>query len=212
MALMDLILDETCALIIVDMQNDFLPGGSLPVAGGFEIIDEINTLAQKFSKKNLPVIFTQDWHPVNHKSFASAHANKQPGDVYEAPGIGPILWPDHCVQNSLGAQINDKMRLEFGTAIIRKGYHENIDSYSAFYDNDGKTKTGLAGLLRDLDVHTVYVCGLALDYCCYYTALDAVKENFEVVFLKSLTRGIDNPPGSISNAIKEMQNHQVQIS
>ncbi len=204
-------ISEDTALIVVDMQNDFLPGGSLPVAGGDQIISPINELSNKFYDAGAPVIFTQDWHPRGHYSFASSHPGKNPGDPIQEEGLGPILWPDHCVQNSLGAEINEKMQTEYAKAIIRKGYHLKIDSYSAFFDNDKKTKTGLAGYLRDLSIRTVVICGLALDYCCYYTAMDARSEGFELIFLKDLTRGIDQPVDNVQKALISMGNAGIII-
>jgi len=203
---------KNSALIVVDMQNDFLPGGALAVKGGDQIIDGINKLARKFHEGGNYVVFSQDWHPKNHASFASSHKGKNPGDPIEGiPGIGPVLWPDHCMQHTFGAEINKRIKKEYGIAIIRKGYRENIDSYSAFFENDKKTTTGLADLLREKRVKTVYICGLALDYCCYYTAMDAKTEGFEVYFIKNLTRGIDLPQNNINNSLKSMESAGIEI-
>ena len=211
MNLTDISINSESALLIVDMQNDFLPGGSLAVPEGDQIIEDINELAEKFHNNQGKIIFTQDWHPQGHHSFASIHKGKNPGDPIETPGIGPILWLDHCVQNSFGAEINDRMRTEFATAILRKGYREKIDSYSAFLENDKKTKTGLAGLLHELGIKKVCVCGLALDYCCFYTALDAKSEGFEVQFLQNLTKGIDQPANNIQNSLNKMTEEGIVI-
>ncbi|MHA1111915.1 MAG: bifunctional nicotinamidase/pyrazinamidase [Promethearchaeota archaeon] len=200
------------ALIVVDMQNDFLPGGALPVAEGDQIIDGINKLAREFYNKDRIVIFSQDWHPKGHASFASSHEGKNPGDLIEGvSGIGPILWPDHCVQNTSGAEINDKIEKKYGLAIIQKGTNPNIDSYSAFFENDKKTKTGLSDLLHDKRVKNVYVCGLALDYCCFYTAMDAKLEGFNVFFLKNLTKGIDLPENNIQISLDSMKSAGIEI-
>ncbi|TFG17522.1 MAG: bifunctional nicotinamidase/pyrazinamidase [Promethearchaeota archaeon] len=200
------------ALIVVDMQNDFLPGGALPVAEGDQIIDGINELARKFYNKDKIVIFSQDWHPEGHASFASSHEGKNPGNPIEGvPGIGPVLWPDHCVQNTYGAEINERIEKKYGIAIIQKGTNPNIDSYSAFFENDKKTKTGLTDLLREKRIKNVYVCGLALDYCCFYTAMDAKSEGFNVFFIKNLTKGIDIPVKNIQNSLDSMTSAGIEI-
>ena len=200
------------ALIVVDMQNDFLPGGALPVAEGDQIIDGINELAREFYNKDRIVVFSQDWHPEGHASFASSHAGKNPGDPIEGiPGIGPVLWPDHCVQNTSGAEINERIEQKYGLAVIQKGMNPNIDSYSAFFENDRKTKTGLTDLLRSKRVKSVYVCGLALDYCCFYTAMDAKSEGFNVFFIKNLTKGIDLPENNIQNSLDTLKSAEIEI-
>ncbi len=199
-------------LIVVDMQNDFLPGGALPVAEGDQIIEGINKLAREFYNKDRIVIFSQDWHPKGHASFASSYEGKNPGDPIDGvPGIGPVVWPDHCVQNTPGAEINDKVEQKYGLAIIQKGTNPKIDSYSAFFENDKKTKTGLSDLLRDKRVKYVYVCGLALDYCCFYTAMDAKTEGFNVFFIKNLTKGIDIPENNIQNSLNAMKSASIEI-
>jgi nicotinamidase/pyrazinamidase len=200
------------ALVVIDMQNDFLPGGSLAVAKGNEIIDPINSVAKLFYDSKSIVVFTQDWHPIDHLSFAKMHAGKKSGDLIEGvPGIGPLLWPDHCVQNTKGAEIHKDIHTEFGICIFRKGFNPKIDSYSTFFENDKKTKTGLAGYLRDKGIKKVFICGVALDYCCYYSAMDAKTEGFDVYFVQDLTRGIDLPPGNISNALNSMKERGIHI-
>ena len=200
------------ALIVVDVQNDFLPGGALPVDGGDLIINGINELAREFYNKDRIVIFSQDWHPKGHLSFASSHQGKNPGDPIEGvPGIGPVLWPDHCVQNTSGAEINEKIERKFGIAIIQKGTNPKIDSYSAFFENDKKTKTGLTELLHQKRIKNVYVCGLALDYCCFYTAMDAKTEGFNVFFIQNLTKGIDVPENNIQNSLNAMRTAEIEI-
>ena len=205
-------IDNTNALIIVDMQNDFMPGGALPVKEGDQIIDSINRLSETFKNYNGKIILTQDWHPKNHKSFASSYNNKNPGDEYHSEGIGPVLWPDHCVQGSKGAQFHDKLNIDLAHAIIRKGFNPEVDSYSGFIENDKKSETGLKGCLNSLNIRKIFICGLALDYCCYYTALDGIDFGFEVYFLVNLTRGIDLPPGNISKALQHMKEKGVKFA
>lgn len=211
MKITNLPIDQQSALLIVDMQYDFLPGGALPVKHGDEIISPIIEFAHEFYEKGGSIIFTQDWHPKGHYSFASAHPGRSPGDPINTPGLGPILWPDHCVQGTVGAEIHPDMPLNLATAIIRKGFHLTIDSYSAFLENDKKTKTGLAGYLQDLQIQKVFVCGLALDYCCFYTAMDAKSAGFEVYFLSTLTQGIDEPSNNVQHAFEELETANVQI-
>ena len=196
-------LEETDALIIVDLQNDFIPGGSLPVEGGDLIINDINELAEIF-KKSGQVILTQDWHPPDHLSFASNHPGKKPGDEYHSKGIGPVLWPDHCIQNSEGAIFHKDLKTELADKIIQKGTNPNIDSYSGFLDNDKKLETGLADYLKSQRIKRIFICGLALDYCCYATAMDGVDFGFDVYFLIDLTKGIDLPANNISNSLENM--------
>ncbi|MFW9897955.1 MAG: bifunctional nicotinamidase/pyrazinamidase [Candidatus Thorarchaeota archaeon] len=200
------------ALIIIDMQNDFMPNGALPVEEGDLIVDGINKVVKIFKKKNGKAVLTQDWHPKNHKSFASQHPNKNPGDEYQSEGIGPILWPDHCVQDSKGADFHKDLKKHLADAIIQKGMNPEIDSYSGFIENDKKSETGLADELRSLGIERIFVCGLALDYCCYYTAIDGVDLGFEVYFLVDLTKGIDLPPGNISNSLKNMVNKGIKFA
>ncbi|MHA1680486.1 MAG: bifunctional nicotinamidase/pyrazinamidase [Promethearchaeota archaeon] len=193
------------ALIVIDMQYDFLPGGALPVDQGDTIIPGINELIDLFHNKNLPVIFTQDWHPENHASFASRHG-KQPYDPVDDPAglIGPVLWPDHCIQGERGAMLHDDLHVDKGIAIIRKGYHRAIDSYSAFLENDKITKTGLKGFLEGIGVRRVFVCGLALDYCVYNTAIDARMLGFEVMFVLDLAMAVGTPEGILSESLSTM--------
>ncbi|MHA1339808.1 MAG: bifunctional nicotinamidase/pyrazinamidase [Promethearchaeota archaeon] len=199
------------ALIVVDMQYDFLPGGALEVKEGDEIIEGINNLIKKFYDNKSIVVLTQDWHPPDHKSFASQYPDKNPLDPIDTEGLGPVLWPDHCIQGTPGAEISDRINKNLAFLIIRKGYNKEIDSYSAFYENDKKTKTGLAGFLKDKKIKDVYICGLALDFCCYYTAMDAKKEGFEVYFVKDLMKGIDVPEGNVENVLNEMEKAGIHI-
>jgi nicotinamidase/pyrazinamidase len=201
---------DTDALIVVDMQNDFMPSGALAVKKGDEIIGPINRLAERFHRQGNLIVMTQDWHPVGHLSFASSHGMK-PYDPYESEGIGPILWPDHCVQGSAGAEFHPKIQAEFANAIIRKGYHATVDSYSTFIENDKKTPTGLSGYLRTLGKKRIFLCGLALDYCVCYSAEDGRDLGLEVVVLIDLTKAIDSPPGRLSEALDRMVGRNVQF-
>jgi nicotinamidase-related amidase len=192
------------ALIIVDVQNDFLPGGALAVEEGNQIIEGINRVAESFRKKKAHIIFTQDWHTPDHLSFASSHPGKKPGEEFQTEAIGPVLWPDHCVQGTNGAEFHKDLKVDYAHVIIRKGYNPKIDSYSGFLENDKKSETGLAGVLKSLKIKRIFICGLALDYCAYYTAMDGKDFGFNVIFLVNLTRGIDLPEGNISRALKSM--------
>ncbi len=205
-------LSQHDALIIVDMQNDFMPGGALPVDEGDQIIDSINYVAEIFKNNNGIIVLTQDWHPENHMSFASSHPGKNPGEEFQSEGIGPILWPDHCIQGSQGANFHDKLKVNMANAIIRKGYNPTVDSYSGFIENDKKSETGLAGYLKSLNVKRIFICGLALDYCCYFTSLDGFDFGFEVYFLVNLTRGIDLPPGNISKSLQHMRDKGIRFA
>jgi len=205
-------LNQHDALIIVDMQNDFMPGGALSVDEGDQIIDSINKVAEIFKENKGIIVLTQDWHPENHMSFASSHTGKDPGNEFHSEGIGPILWPDHCIQGSIGANFHDKLKVTLAHAIIRKGYNPKVDSYSGFIENDKKSETGLAGYLNSLKINRIFVCGLALDYCCYFTALDGFDFGFEMYFLVNLTRGIDLPPGNISKSLQHMRDKGIKFA
>lgn len=176
------------ALIIVDIQNDFLPGGALEVPEGDQIIPLVNDLQNKFSL----VTATQDWHPAGHGSFASTHQGKQPFDQTTLGGLEQVLWPDHCVQETKGADFAEDLSMKAVEAIFRKGLDPAIDSYSGFFDNGKKKTTGLADYLRGKDVDQVYICGLAADVCVAFTALDAIGEGFETYLLEDATRPIDH--------------------
>ncbi|MFW9992195.1 MAG: bifunctional nicotinamidase/pyrazinamidase [Candidatus Odinarchaeota archaeon] len=199
------------SLIVVDIQNDFLPGGALAVEKGDEIIPGANDLIERFYKKDYPIVLTQDWHPPSHASFASAHLGKNPLDPIEAPGIGPVLWPDHCVQGTQGASFASALKTTMAHLIIRKGYHKTIDSYSAFLENDKTTPTGLQGYLKSLGVKRVFTCGLALDYCVFNSAVDAKTAGFDVVYVLDLTRAVGSPEGIISTALETMVDKKIQF-
>jgi nicotinamidase/pyrazinamidase len=175
------------ALIIVDVQNDFTTGGALEVPHGEKIIPLINMVNGSFEL----IVATQDWHPENHKSFASNHEGKNTFDKILLDGLEQILWPDHCIQGSFGAEFHPDLRLNNMEAIFRKGMNTGIDSYSGFYDNGHKKSTGLAGYLRERNVKEVYVCGLAGDYCVFYTAKDAIKEGFITSIIEDATRSLN---------------------
>ena len=179
------------ALIIVDPQIDFCPGGALAVEGGDEIMAQIAAIAPGFAM----VVVTQDWHPADHKSFASNHEGGEPFGTADMPYGPQVLWPDHCVQGSEGADFHPALApaLEHAHLILRKGYHAGIDSYSAFYENDRTTPTGLAGYLREKGVKRCVLVGLAYDFCVAYSALDAVREGFEATIVRDLTRAIAMP-------------------
>jgi nicotinamidase/pyrazinamidase len=199
-------IDKKDALIVVDMQNDFIPGGSLAVEEGDLIINGINEIANLFKKSQAIVVLTQDWHPKNHLSFASSHAGKTPGEEYmSADGaIGPVLWPDHCVQGTKGAEFHRDLKIDLADTIIKKGMNPNVDSYSGFQDNDKKSETGLREYLNSKQIKRIFICGLALDYCCYYTAMDGFDFGYQVYFLVELTRGVDLPEGNIKSALETM--------
>lgn len=175
------------ALILVDIQNDFVPGGNLPVPLGDEIIPLVNELQRAFKL----IVATQDWHPPNHKSFASSHPGKAPFEKIRLHDLEQVLWPDHCVQGSPGASFHPSLNMNNVEAIFRKGMDPDIDSYSGFYDNGYKKATGMAGYLRERKVSNVYICGLAGDFCVGYTAKDALKENFKTFVIEDATRSID---------------------
>lgn len=190
---------ERDVLVVVDMQHDFLPGGALAVADGDAIIPGIAALAARFAH----VVLTQDWHPAGHLSFASSHAGQAPFSVI-ALDYGPqVLWPDHCVQGTRGAEIHPAMLLDSAQLIIRKGYRGGIDSYSAFLEADRATPTGLGGYLRERGLSRVVLCGLALDFCVGWSALDARAMGFEAVVVEDLSRAID-AEGSLQRALADM--------
>ena len=180
-------IDHTDVLVVVDVQNDFCPGGSLPVPHGDEVVPTINALAQRFPH----VVLIQDWHAPGHRSFASAHPGRQPFQSIELPYGPQVLWPDHCVQDTPGAQFHAGLRVPQAELILRKGYRREINSYSAFYENDHTTPTGLAGYLRERGLTRVFLAGLAFDFCVRYSAEDACRGGFEVVVIEDACRGID---------------------
>ncbi len=174
------------ALVIIDMQNDFLPGGSLGVPGGDDIIPYINDLQSEFDW----IIASQDWHPHDHLSFASQHTGKNPFEEVEWDGLLQKLWPDHCIQGSFGAEFSSALKTGSIRAIFRKGMNRRIDSYSCFYDNGHLETTGMSHYLRGLGIEKLYFTGLAADFCVYFSAMDAIKEGFQTYFIENGTRYI----------------------
>ncbi len=187
------------ALLIVDVQNDFCPDGALEVPNGDKIIPAINRLSEHFDV----VIQTQDWHPEGHSSFASSHRDKKPFETIEMPYGKQVLWPDHCVQNSRGSDFHPDLETHRSQLIIRKGFRKEIDSYSAFYENDNSTTTGLSGYLKDRDIDTLYAVGLATDFCVKWSVIDGIKEGFNVFVVEDAVKGIDIE-GSVDQAWDEM--------
>ncbi|HSN93478.1 MAG TPA: bifunctional nicotinamidase/pyrazinamidase [Anaerolineaceae bacterium] len=188
------------ALLIIDMQNDFIPGGSLPVASGDEIIPIINELQKGYEL----IVATQDWHPADHGSFASQHPGAKTFEMAELAGLPQVLWPDHCVQGTYGAELSTALDLKHIAAIFRKGMDTAIDSYSAFFDNGHMKATGLEGYLRGLGIKELHICGLAADYCVFYSAMDALNLGFKVSIIDKATKAI-NPEG-YAKAQQELMN------
>jgi nicotinamidase/pyrazinamidase len=178
---------ERDILLVVDIQNDFCPGGNLAVPQGDEVVPVVNDLAAKFAH----VVLTQDWHPRGHLSFASTHPGKQPYQTIEVAYGAQVLWPDHCVQGTGGAAFRQNLTIPHAELVLRKGYHRAIDSYSAFYENDRKTPTGLAGYLRERGFTRMFLAGLAFDFCVRYSAEDAYREGFAAIVIEDGCRGID---------------------
>jgi nicotinamidase/pyrazinamidase len=174
-------------LIVIDVQNDFCPGGALAVAGGDSVIEPILAITPRFEH----IILTQDWHPAGHTSFASSHAGKRPYERIELSYGTQTLWPDHCVQGGIGAEIHPALKLPQAELILRKGFRPQIDSYSAFFENDRVTSTGLAGYLRERGLNRVFLAGLAYDFCVGYSALDARGLGFEAIVIRDACRAID---------------------
>jgi nicotinamidase/pyrazinamidase len=191
---------ETDVLIVVDVQHDFLPGGALAVPEGNAVIEPINRLARAFRH----VVLTQDWHPEGHASFASSHPAKQPFEMTDLHYGPQVLWPDHCVQGSSGAEISQDLDIPHAQLVIRKGYNAGIDSYSGFKEADRQTSTGLAGYLRERGIRRVFCAGLALDFCVAWTAVDAVEAGFETYLIEDASRAIDTN-GSLDKARKDLK-------
>jgi len=189
----------TQALIVIDVQNDFCPGGALAVPGGDEVVPLINRMADEFET----VILTQDWHPAGHSSFASQHDGKAPFDMVEMDYGAQVLWPDHCVQGSAGAGFHPDLQTS-ADLIIRKGFRREIDSYSAFFENDRSTPTGLEGYLRNRGIEELVMVGLATDFCVQYSAVDAARLGFAVTVRQEACRGIDLD-GSMAAALDAMR-------
>jgi len=196
------------ALIVVDMQNDFMPGGPLGVAGADTLVPLINQLMARVPL----VIATQDWHPQIHRSFASNNDGHSPGEVIDLNGLTQVMWPDHCVQGTPGADFVGGLDTAHFSAIVRKGMDPGVDSYSGFADNGHRIHTGLAGMLRGRGVDEVSVCGVASDYCVRFTALDAANEGFTVHFIEDAARGVELNPGDVDAALEELRQAGVHIT
>jgi nicotinamidase-related amidase len=192
--------DDQEILVIVDVQNDFCPGGALAVPQGDEIVPTVNRLAAEFAH----VVLTQDWHPRGHASFASSHPGKQPFDTTDVSYGQQILWPDHCVQGTRGAAFHPALEVPHAELVLRKGFRAAIDSYSAFFENDRRTPTGLVGYLKERRLERITLCGLATDFCVFYSALDGRRAGFEVTVATDACRGI-NVDGSLDGAMRSMK-------
>src|SRR4030088_2072673 len=191
--------DEPSALLVIDVQNCFLPGGSLAVKEGDQVVPVINKIAKGFAN----VVMTQDWHTVGHVSFASTHSGKKPFETIDLKYGKQVLWPDHCVQGTEGAALSKDLSIPQAELIIRKGYHKDVDSYSAFTEADRKTTTGLTGYLKARKLKRLFVAGLATDFCVAWTAIDARKAGFETYVVEDACRGIDTQ-GSLAKAWADM--------
>ena len=194
------------ALLVIDVQNDFCPAGALAVVGGNEIVPYINKEMVKYDC----VVLTQDWHPKGHSSFATSHEGKNPLELIKMPYGDQVLWPDHCIQGSKGAEFHPDLTIEQANAIIRKGSNPFIDSYSAFFENDRKTSTGLDGYLKSLEIEKISLVGLATDFCVNYSAQDAANLGYKVSVLEKMCRAIDLN-GSLAAAKSEMQDCGVEF-
>lgn len=188
------------ALLIIDIQNDFCPGGALAVKDGDRIISVVNSLSEKFDH----VILTQDWHVEGHSSFASVHLNSKPYDIIQMSYGSQVLWPEHCVIGTKGANFHPYLNTNKARLIIRKGFRKEIDSYSAFFENDHLTTTGLTGYLKNAGIDTLYLVGIATDFCVKYSAIDSIKEGFKTFVIEDAVKGIDLD-GSVATAWSEMK-------
>lgn len=195
------------ALILVDLQNDFMPGGALAVPEGDRVVAPVNDLMGRYDY----VVATQDWHPANHGSFAASHAGRRPGEVIDLNGRPQILWPAHCVQGTPGAELHRELDAGRIARIFRKGTDPAIDSYSGFFDNGHKKATGLGDDLKRRGVTDVFICGLATDYCVKFTVLDAVGLGFRTHLIEDACRGVELQPGDVERAIDEMKAAGVRI-
>jgi nicotinamidase/pyrazinamidase len=195
------------ALILVDIQNDFLPGGALAVPRGDEVIPVANRLQTRFDL----LVATQDWHPARHGSFASRHPGRKPGELAELGGLPQVLWPDHCVQGSSGAAFAPGLEMNRVETIFRKGTDPGIDSYSGFFDNGHRKSTGLGDYLKGRGADEIYLLGLATDYCVKFTALDARQLGFRTFLVEDGSRGVELQPGDVARAIEEMREAGVRI-
>jgi nicotinamidase/pyrazinamidase len=208
-------MDITKTLLLeIDVQNDFCPayarggainGGALAVPDGGAVVEPLNALAAAVSGAGGFVAATQDWHPAGHVSFASSHPGKKPGDVISTAGQTQVLWPDHCVRGGWGADFHAELDLKPAHLIVRKGFRVGLDSYSAFFENDRKTATGLEGWIKRLGIETVIIGGLATDYCVFFSAMDSKKLGFDTIIVEDAVRGVGLPAGSVEKAVSEMR-------
>lgn len=195
------------ALIVIDVQNDFCPGGALAVAGGDEILPLVNAMIAEAEN----TVLTQDWHPAGHSSFASVHPGKNPFETIEMPYGPQTLWPDHCIQGKKGSQFHKDLKWTKAELVVRKGFRKAIDSYSAFFENDHKTPTGLGGYLKERKIKNLVMCGLATDYCVAYSALDAARLGFKVTVRMDACRAIDLG-GSLATMTQRMKDAGVMLT
>jgi nicotinamidase/pyrazinamidase len=195
------------ALVVVDVQNDFMPDGALPVPEGHEVVPVINRLLDRFDV----VVATQDWHPAQHGSFAGNHAGARPGELRDLDGVSQVLWPTHCVQHTPGAEFVDGLDSHHFDAIFSKGLEPSVDSYSGFFDNQRRGRTGLDAYLRSQGVQSVFVCGVATDYCVRFTAEDAHDLGFETFLVEDACRGVNLDPGDVDGAIASLRERGVRI-
>ncbi|HWE97679.1 MAG TPA: bifunctional nicotinamidase/pyrazinamidase [Tepidisphaeraceae bacterium] len=195
-------------LILVDIQNDFVPGGALPVREGDQIVPLVNRLQNRFDL----VVATQDWHPADHGSFAANHPGRKPGEVIDLHGLRQILWPVHCVQNTPGAAFVPGLHIKRISRVFQKGTDPTIDSYSGFFDNGRRKATGLGDYLKEKGATDVYVCGLATDYCVKFTALDARSLGFKTFLIEDASRGVNLKPGDVEAAVEEMARAGVTVT
>ncbi len=208
---MSITLQPDDALLVIDVQNDFMPGGALAVTEGDQVVPIVNALAQKFDH----VILTQDWHPTQHISFASTHS-KQPFETIQAPYGPQTLWPKHSLQNTLGAAFHPALDIPHAELILRKGFRRHIDSYSAFLENDHFTSTGLAGYLRERGLQRLFLCGLAYDFCVRFSAIDGTALGFECIVVEDATRPVNLPnsvaetnESFITSGVQRIQSRQI---
>ena len=201
------LVDSKSALLVIDVQNDFCPGGQLAVEEGHKVVPVINRIMELFRL----VAATQDWHPADHLSFAANHSGKNVFDTVEVCGIDQILWPEHCIAGTLGAQFHPGLNSAAFDLILRKGRQKELDSYSAFLENDHRTATGLEFYLKGLEVGRIFLCGIATDVCVYYSALDGLTLGFEVFVIEDGCRGIDTPAGTHKERVDKMITEGVKV-
>ena len=197
---------------MIDVQNDFCPGGALAVTDGGAVVPPLNALSVALAAKGGRAAATQDWHPADHVSFASSHDGKNPGDIIDTSFVkGQALWPDHCVQGTNGAAFHEQLDLKPVSLVIRKGFRKELDSYSAFFENDRCTSTGLEGGIKQMNIETVIIGGLATDYCVFYSAMDSRRLGFNTIVVSDAVRGVGIPEGSVENSISTMKANGIEF-